>query len=158
MRLWTLHPEYLDAKGLVALWREALLAQAVLLGRTRGYTNHPQLNRFKAAADPVAAIASYLEVVAAEAARRGYRFDASKIAGPRHIGKITATRGQLDYEWVHLRNKLRVRAPDVLAGHRDIERPTPHPLFRVVAGAVADWEVVTSTSRRPSGRGRRAGS
>ncbi|WP_338140756.1 pyrimidine dimer DNA glycosylase/endonuclease V [Candidatus Nitrotoga sp. 1052] len=28
MRLWTLHPCYLDSRGLVALWREALLAQS----------------------------------------------------------------------------------------------------------------------------------
>jgi hypothetical protein len=158
VRIWTLHPKYLDAKGLVALWRETLLAQAVLLGLTRGYTNHPQLNRFKATVDPVAAIASYLEVVAVEADRRGYNFDASKIAKPRHSSKITATRGQLDYEWTHLMAKLRVRAPDVLAALKDIERPTPHPLFRVVPGGIADWEVVTSTSRTPSGRVRRAGS
>lgn len=158
MRIWTLHPKYLDAKGLVALWRETLLAQAVLLGQTRGYTNHPQLNRFKATADPVAAIASYLEVVAAEAVRRGYHFDASKIAPPRHAGKIPAARGQLDYEWSHLKAKLHGRAPEVLATLKDIERPTPHPLFRIVPGGVADWEVVTSTSRTPSGRARRAGS
>lgn len=158
MRLWTLHPKYLDARGLVALWREALLAQAVLLGRTRGYTNHPQLNRFKAAPDPAAAIASYLTVVQAEATRRGYRFDASRIAPARHAGRIATTRGQLDHEWAHLKEKLRLRAPDVLAGIAAVVRPTPHPLFRIIAGDVADWEVVTSTSRMPSGRARRAGS
>jgi hypothetical protein len=27
MRIWTVHPRYLDPKGLVAAWREALLAQ-----------------------------------------------------------------------------------------------------------------------------------
>jgi hypothetical protein len=43
MRLWSLHPQYLDPQGLVALWREALLAQAVLRGKTRGYKHHPQL-------------------------------------------------------------------------------------------------------------------
>lgn len=158
MRIWTLHPKYLDAKGIVALWRETLLAQAVLLGRTRGYNNHPQLNRFRAIADPVAAIASYLEVVAAEAARRGYHFDASKIVPARYPGRISTPRGQLDYEWQHLRAKLQARAPDVLATYRDIERPTAHPLFRIVAGGVADWEVVTSTSRKPSAPVRRAGS
>ncbi|MBI4998431.1 MAG: DNA lyase [Rhodocyclales bacterium] len=158
MRLWTLHPKYLDARGLVALWREALLAQAVLLGRTRGYTSHPQLNRFKATPDPVAALASYLEVVQAEATRRGYRFDGSRIAPARHAGRIATPRGQLDYEWSHLRAKLRRRAPEVLAVLKEIERPAPHPLFRIVAGGVADWEVVTSTSRTPSGRARRAGS
>ena len=37
MRLWSLHPRCLDAKGLVALWREGLLAQEVLRGKTRDY-------------------------------------------------------------------------------------------------------------------------
>lgn len=32
MRLWSLHPSYLDAVGLVALWREGLLARKVLQG------------------------------------------------------------------------------------------------------------------------------
>jgi hypothetical protein len=63
MRLWTLHPKYLDAQGLVALWREGLLAQKVLRGRTRGYRHHPQLARFRAQADPVASIARYLRAV-----------------------------------------------------------------------------------------------
>lgn len=158
MRIWTIHPKYLDAKGIVALWRETLLAQAVLLGQTRGYTNHPQLARFKAVADPVAAIASYLEIVAADAVRRGYHFDASKIAPARHAGKISTPRGQLDYEWQHLRAKLQARAPDILAAHRDVGRPTAHPLFRIVAGGVADWEVVTSTSRKSSAPAHRADS
>ena len=47
MRLWSVHPKYLDSKGLVALWREALLAKQVLEGGTKGYRNHPQLDRFK---------------------------------------------------------------------------------------------------------------
>ena len=40
-------------QGLVALWREALLARAVLRGKTRGYRHHPQLHRFRASATPV---------------------------------------------------------------------------------------------------------
>ena len=46
MRLWSLHPKYLDIKGLVACWREGLLARKVLLDQTKGYKNHPQLIRF----------------------------------------------------------------------------------------------------------------
>jgi hypothetical protein len=46
MRLWSVHPRYLDRQGLTAAWREALLAQKVLTGTTRGYRNHPQLVRF----------------------------------------------------------------------------------------------------------------
>ncbi len=75
MRLWSIHPQYLDPQGLVALWREALLAQAVLRGETRGYRNHPQLERFKEHAAPLAAISHYLQAVYAEATRRGYRFN-----------------------------------------------------------------------------------
>ena len=91
MRLWTLHPRYLDPRGLVALWREALLAQQVLLGRTRGYRAHPQLTRFRARPDPAAAIAAYLEGVLAEAAARGYRFDAAKIGPPGAGERIAVT-------------------------------------------------------------------
>jgi len=78
LRLWTVHPKYLDARGLVALWREALLAKRVLEGRTRGYRHHPQLTRFRAHPDPVAAIDAYLAGVYEEACRRGYRFDATR--------------------------------------------------------------------------------
>ena len=92
MRLWTLHPRCLDAKGLVALWREALLAQKVLLGGTRGYRNHPQLARFREQPDPVAAIGAYLLAAWEEATARGYRFDGSKIAVPGPAALIPATR------------------------------------------------------------------
>jgi hypothetical protein len=67
MRLWSLHPKYLDARGLVALWREGLLAQAVLRGRTNGYVHHPQLERFRAESSPLGAIADYLRGVHGEA-------------------------------------------------------------------------------------------
>jgi len=140
MRLWTLHPRYLDAKGLVAAWREALLAQKVLRGRTRGYRHHPQLARFQAHPRPAAAIATFLAGLAAEARRRGYRFDATKIGRRRLRGRIPETRGQLLHEWRHLRAKLRRRAPDVYRRVRPITRPGAHPLFRIVPGGVREWE------------------
>ena len=61
MRLWSIHPKYLDRQGLIALWREALLAQAVLSGKTRGYRNHPQLERFRNHPAPLSAISLYLD-------------------------------------------------------------------------------------------------
>lgn len=140
MRLWTVHPRYLDARGLVALWREALLAQAVLGGLTRGYTRHPQLKRFRDSPSPRASIAAYLHAVHAEAARRGYRFDATKIGFDRRAEPLVATRGQLDYEWAHLRVKLHVRAPSWLAGIEQLSDPEPHPFFFIVPGPVAEWE------------------
>jgi hypothetical protein len=79
MRLWTLHPRYLDTQGLVALWREALLAKAVLDGRTRGYRHHPQLTRFRAHPASRAAINAYLAAIHAESEARGYAFDRGKV-------------------------------------------------------------------------------
>ena len=149
MRLWTVHPKYLDSRGLVALWREALLAQAVLKGQTRGYTHHPQLIRFRGAPSPVAAIAAYLQAVHAEAGRRGYRFDATKIAPTGGVEPIETTRGQLDYEWAHLKEKLRMRAPSWLAGIEAISLPDPHPSFRIVPGTVAAWEITQPNDHKP---------
>lgn len=148
MRLWTLHPRHLDAAGLVALWREALLAQAVLLGRTRGYTRHPQLLRFQAADDPAAYIARYLRVVADEAASRGYAFDSARIvANENTVHAIAETKGQLLYEWEHLGLKLQRRSPEWYRDRVVGAKPTPHPLFRIVAGGVRDWERVTAATR-----------
>lgn len=143
MRLWSLHPKYLDAKGLVALWREALLAQAVLRGETRGYTHHPQLQRFRESAAPRDAIACYLQEVYNEATRRGYRFDAAKIGPHQSVATISVTRGQLDYEWAHLKAKLKLRDPARLEELKHLTQPRPHPLFRVIAGSVAPWEAST---------------
>jgi len=142
MRLWTLHPKYLDPKGLVALWREALLAQAVLKGETLGYRHHPQLLRFKSHADPLAAIGTYLHAVYAEALARSYRFDGTKINRRRTKVKLAETSGQLGYEWQHLQEKLRARSPDLLRQCKSIATPEPHPLFRLVPGTVRDWEKI----------------
>lgn len=147
MRLWSLHPKYLDSRGLVALWREALLAQAVLAGKTRGYTHHPQLDRFRAATSPLGAIAAYLRSVHAEAAQRGYHFDAAKIGCSTRVAPLTVTRGQMDFEWGHLGKKLRSRAPERLADVASIAHPKAHPLFRIVPGVVAEWERAVSTKK-----------
>lgn len=139
MRLWTLHPKHLDARGLVAVWREALLAKAVLRGRTRGYRHHPQLIRFRAHPDPVAAINTYLAAIHAEANRRGYRFDARKLRGRLTRRPISTTSGQVEAEWRHLARKLRARAP---ADHRRLRAAARaiHPLFRVRPGPKEAWE------------------
>ena len=142
MRLWTLHPKYLDRQGLVALWREALLAQAVLLGRTKGYRQHSQLTRFQEQADTLGAIGTYLEAVWEEARERGYRFDEAKIIPQRTDVKIPATEGQLRYEWEHLTGKLQRRAPQWLGRIEGVNKPGPHPLFQRVPGEVSPWENV----------------
>ena len=146
MRLWSLHPKYLDPQGLVALWREALLAQAVLLGRTRGYTRHPQRERVRAHDEPDAAIGAYLAVVHGEATRRGYAFDATKIGPRRDAPAMGVGSGQLAHEWRHLQHKLAARSPAWAAQWDTVATPDTHPLFFVQPGPVASWERAPPTS------------
>jgi hypothetical protein len=140
VRLWSLHPRYLDSQGLTALWREALLARAVLRGETRGYRSHPQLERFAARRDPAAAIERYLRAVLDEARARGYRFDEGKIGRLPGRSRIPVMRGQLKYELAHLKRKLKSRNPAAYRALLHVRDPEPHPLFRVIEGGVADWE------------------
>jgi hypothetical protein len=141
MRIWSLHPKYLDRQGLLACWRETLLAQKVLLGETRGYRHHPQLLRFRLCPDPLAAVATYLVSMADEAEARGYAFNRSKITPGRVTYKIPVKRGQILYEWAHLKAKLTHRDPPRLAQISGIEMPEGHPLFDVVAGGMEPWEI-----------------
>lgn len=147
MRIWTIHPKHLDRQGLIALWREGLLAQKVLRGRTRGYRNHPQLERFKKHPEPVAAMATYLAAVCEEAGERGYNFKKGKISRKRTRTRIPETGGQLSFEWQHLKRKIKERhgaVPRREAGHG---KPSAHPLFRIVKGRRASWE-----KTKPRGR------
>jgi hypothetical protein len=140
LRLWTLHPKYLDPQGLVALWREALLARAVLRGETRGYKHHPQLQRFQAQAAPVSAVNAYLRSVLDEATVRGYSFDRRKVGPVRSRIRIGTTTGQLRYEWRHLMAKLRKRNPALHRKWRAVKTPEAHSLFRLRPGPVEAWE------------------
>jgi hypothetical protein len=141
MRLWSLHPKYLDPQGLVALWREALLARAVLRGETVGYRQHPQLTRFRQQPVPRDAIDAYLAGVFAEAQVRGYAFDARKLGRTREHAPIPVGAGQLALEWQHLLDKLASRNPALHERWRnDAAAPDCHSLFLVRPGAVEAWE------------------
>jgi hypothetical protein len=144
MRLWSLHPRHLDRQGLIALWREALLAQKVLAGKTRGYRHHPQLLRFRESTDPLCSIGCYLYIVAKEAEARGYRFDYSKILKitPGSRCRIPVQRGQIVYETGHLLKKLRIRDSALHVRWSRSKRLDLHPLFRKTAGGIEDWEEI----------------
>lgn len=142
MRIWSLHPRYLDGKGLVALWRETLLAKHVLENKTKGYKNHPQLNRFKESKNPVDSINYYLSFVLQEAQSRKYNFDASKIVSSYKKSKLTVTEGQMKYEIQHLLKKLKQRDPVRFKQLRSIRSFDPHPMFRVKEGAIEPWEII----------------
>lgn len=140
MRLWSLHPQYLDPQGLVALWREGLLAHHVLHGLTKGYRQHPQLERFKAHAEPLAAIDAYLWAVQQHATERGYRFDANKLGALLPVKPLTVSEGQIAYEWEHLLRKLQTRNPALYEQWRHTTTPACHPLMLAGPGPIAPWE------------------
>lgn len=139
MRLWSIHPKYLDQKGLSAAWREGLLAKKVLEGKTKGYRSHPQLLRFMEQKNPVSAVNAYLLGVRKEACRRGYCFDAGKI-GRASAAKISVTKGQIDYEMMHLKKKLRTRDMKKYREAKTVKMPEAHPLFRIIPGKTEKWE------------------
>ena len=170
MRIWSLHPSLLDRRALVACWRETLLAQKVLRGLTRGYTNHPQLIRFRAHPQPLEAVAAYLSGLADEADARGYSFNRALIgAGEDGAGKnctdkadkngtdkaenpyasvtlIPVPLGQLEYELAFLQHKMAGRDPEweqqlsERLAARGELAACAHPLFEVVPGAIEPWE------------------
>ena len=143
MRLWSLHPKYLDASGLLALWREGLLAEKVLRGNARGYLSHPQLERFRAHPYPLGAIGAYLLAVSEEACLRGYSFNRSKISVSGSRSRpIEVTEGQMRYEISHLSAKMKRRDPGRLELLDMDDVPRPHPCFLVVPGPIAPWERV----------------
>lgn len=143
MRLWSIHPEYLDSKGLVALWREGLLAQKVLSGETNGYKNHPQLVRFRQSNKQLETIGCYLNYILEEATRRGYNFDGSKIIISEKIKtRLPVNSDQVEYEFQHLLQKLERRAPDLHLSLKSIKNIKIHPLFKVQKGSIEGWEIV----------------
>ncbi len=140
MRLWSLHPKYLDKAGLVSMWREALLAKKVLQNQTRGYKRHPQLKRFKEKEDPLNYINLYLHGIFEESITREYIFDQTKIGPFSPSELLPVTEGQMEFEWSHLLEKFRTRSPKSYDKVKTISTPEPHPLFKVVPGTKESWE------------------
>ena len=142
MRIWSIHPKYLDSKGLVALWRETLLAKHVLEDKTKGYRNHPQLTRFKSYSDPLSAINQYLNGVYIEALNRQFSFNSDKFKKQKKQLFLTVTKKQIEYEFSHLLSKLKNRDKgryNELKYNITIE---PHPVFAIINGPIEPWEVI----------------
>jgi len=142
MRIWSLHPGYLDSKGIVALWRETLLAKNVLIGNTKGYKNHPQLYRFKNSDHPIDCINQYLIHVYHESVQRGYKFDRDKIDWDSKQVRIKVTKGQLEFEMQHLLKKLEKRDPSKYEEVFSIDHIETHPIFSIIEGGVEEWEKI----------------
>lgn len=148
MRLWSLHPKYLDPQGLVALWREGLLAKKVLESKTKGYAHHPQLLRFRNYINPLIAINGYLYWVYMEAVHRGYNFSMEKISGGGQMTIIPVTTGQMKYECSHLLTKLHVRNIPYhqKLSHIKMNSIECNPVLYIIEGDVEQWEIQKQTS------------
>lgn len=142
MRLWSFHPGYLDSIGLVAVWREALLAKAILESRVHVCCKNPQLDRFRRTANPVRSINAYLQCVYEESVVRGYRFDVTKFDKIQEIERIPVTVGQIRYEFEHFMKKLKARSSESPEKFEKIRRIEAHPLFYTVEGGIEEWERV----------------
>lgn len=147
MRLWSIHPKYLDSKGLVALWRESLLAKKVLEGATKGYKNHPQLLRFKLSDYPKIIINNYLKSIWEESVKRGYKFDRSKFDTSYKIFKLQVTKGQVEYEFNHLQEKLKIRDYNMFILNSKEGEIKLNPNFFKVSGGVESWEIIKQRSQ-----------
>jgi len=142
MRLWSIHPTYLDSKGLVALWCEALLAKKVLQNKTKGYKQHPQLERFKDQSSPVACLNRYLQEIFIESKKRNFKFDSKKIGPARKCLNIKVASKQIEYEFDHLLQKLKERDPARYHQLKDVKEIKINPVFQKVSRPFADWEKV----------------
>lgn len=148
MRLWSLDPKHLDRQGLLALWREGLLAKNVLAGKTKGYRNHPQLERFKETKNPLEYINSYLYSVYQEAKKRGYNFSLDKLEKVQtDLQKITINEDQLLYEFKHLLNKLKIRDVDKYKEILNLKKIKTHELFRKIKGPIEKWERIINNKK-----------
>ena len=141
MRIWSLHPSYLDWMGLGAQWREALLAQKVTEGKTKGWKNHPQLDRFKYYPKPMEAVGFYLKGIHNESLKRDYKYNYSKILYPNTVvDPINLTQGQLHYEFEMLQERLKKRSHEKYEENLGITGLRAHSLFKVVPGLPEKWE------------------
>ena len=144
MRLWSLHPCYLDRLGLVSVWREALLAKAVLENKTKRYKTHPQLNRFKKCEKPIEAINCFLKHVYDESKIRGYKFDFSKIGPYDPSISIPVTNGQIKHEFHHLQYKLNKRDKDKYQELKKLSKSEIkiNPIFSRIEGGIESFEKI----------------
>ena len=158
MRLWSIHPRYLDRVGLLAVWREGILAKRVIEGKTKGYQTHPQLLRFKRYDSPADFIDAYLYQIYLEAKRRGYNFNLSKIRRVEALGASKVTTGQLEYEFKHLLTKVMKRDKKKFEELKGIKPNVieANPVFSVVEGEVEDWERIKKAKNNKDKKRQRA--
>lgn len=150
-RLWSFHPVYLDNESLIETWEFSRKAATALRGwmlrRALPYCRHPALERFKACPEPVQAISDYMHILADVGCERkldqGMLFNTGVIPAWRSgLEYLTVTAGQMELEtWLYGEILVKERGGgDAYYDFWIVPEPRPHPLFRVIRGAVEKWE------------------
>ena len=143
MRLWSVSFKYLDAKGLLAVWREGLLAKNVLEGKTKGYKNHPQLQRFKNSKNPILMINVYLHFIVDEAEKRNYNFNREKLLKrSKTFDEIFVNDKLVEYEFSHLMKKLKIRDERRFENLISIKKIEVNFTFKIRKGEIENWEII----------------
>ncbi len=121
-----------------------MLAQKILMGVKKGesarYLNHPQMERFKKHKNPLGALATYLFYVWKEDVWGAYGFDKDRIKGVLIEERMEVTSGQLEYEFKHLKKKLKIRDAEKYKELLTIKEIEANPFLVVKKGPVASWE------------------
>ncbi len=171
MRLWSIHPQYLDRQGLIACWREGLGAvkalEAWCRGKACGYQNHPQLLRFKEAVRPVELLVVYMQEIRLEGVARGYKLDEERLylaLGREETvtvadisPQIPVTAGQITYEAGYLlptkmqqrKSGIEQQRYELLAEDFRKQKVKLSPVFSVIDGSVEDWEKLVAADWKP---------
>lgn len=130
MSLWSVHPRYLDNKGLISAWNRGLQLQKQLSTEPARNTGNSQLIMFSRQEKPLHAIGSYLSFIASEGCRRGYKFTHEKILYPNFDEELLPIDSeQLRSENQMLQNRLKTRDKNRYQQLSSQSWPETHPLF-----------------------------
>lgn len=150
MRLWSLHPSYLDKQALQVCWADALQAleyykqeRAYMKGITNDLSPYfyPCLDRFRMTGSPIAHITNYLHGLCDESERRNTPFGRAKLPEFTPGLRLKVTDGQIAREEKLLLLQLNRRKQTQLWMDLFVaEYVQPHPLFEIVSGPVEPWE------------------
>jgi hypothetical protein len=141
MRIWSIHPKYLDSKELLNLWNETIQAKNEFLTKFSGHFSNKQLERFLDLKNPLEAINSYMSSIYREAVKRDFSVDDSFMDWDFDDSiQIPVTAGQISHEISKLKSRLRERDEKKLQKLNGRTFLELHPIFYSVPGTIEEWE------------------
>lgn len=153
MRLWTIHPKYLDGKRLTSQWKEGIQMMHIWKeigenpepAKRLGYVSHPQVRRLSNLLVADSGLISlllhqHLTAVHEESVQRSYSFNKKLIddLAPdcKNAPKVYVTMGQVAYEFALMATKNNEWSQKVAIDPYML----CNPIFQVVSGSIESWE------------------